>query len=173
MGKPKATDTSPCGMTYGDIWESATSTHKHCVQCGRFKHMDEYSKAPYGVLNRVSMCKPCHSDYSKARNKRPDIQERRRELDRSPERFVSMRKSYVLRTYGEEGAAIEVRRLNGEPCDCCGGWTERMSIDHNHDTGKVRGLLCRDCNLILGYIQDDPKRLVMLMEYLEKHKEVI
>lgn len=44
----------------------------------------------------------------------------------------------------------------------------RLTIDHNHKTGKVRGLLCHQCNLTIGITGDDPRRLRALAEYLEK-----
>ena len=44
---------------------------------------------------------------------------------------------------------------------------EYLSIDHDHQTGKVRGLLCRHCNLVLGYMEDVPERLRMAAAYLE------
>ena len=39
-------------------------------------------------------------------------------------------------------------------------------IDHNHETGKVRGILCKDCNLMLGYAKDDVKILGNAIKYL-------
>ena len=39
-------------------------------------------------------------------------------------------------------------------------------IDHNHKTGRVRGILCRACNLILGHAKDNPALLLGLSEYL-------
>jgi hypothetical protein len=41
-----------------------------------------------------------------------------------------------------------------------------MAIDHSHLTGRVRGLLCKDCNLILGWVQDDPARLRAMADYV-------
>jgi len=43
----------------------------------------------------------------------------------------------------------------------------RMAIDHDHKTGIIRGILCKDCNLILGWVKDDPDRLRAMVAYLE------
>ena len=45
----------------------------------------------------------------------------------------------------------------------------RLSIDHDHKTGKLRGLLCRQCNLGIGNLKDDTKLLHKAIEYLNKY----
>lgn len=44
------------------------------------------------------------------------------------------------------------------------------ALDHDHDSGKVRELLCNSCNKALGFGQDNAARLRALADYLDKHK---
>ena len=44
---------------------------------------------------------------------------------------------------------------------------KKLAVDHDHSTGKVRGLLCHNCNTALGLMQEDPTRIRMLKEYIE------
>ena len=43
-------------------------------------------------------------------------------------------------------------------------------VDHNHNTNKVRGLLCNQCNRAIGYLRDDPDVVYAAAMYLRKHK---
>lgn len=50
----------------------------------------------------------------------------------------------------------------------CGatGASRKLSVDHDHKTGLVRGLLCRPCNDLLGHLRDDPERARLIITYL-------
>lgn len=41
-----------------------------------------------------------------------------------------------------------------------------LHVDHNHQTGKVRGLLCHNCNLALGRLKEDPEIIAAALEYV-------
>jgi hypothetical protein len=45
-----------------------------------------------------------------------------------------------------------------------------LGVDHCHQTGKVRGLLCRDCNLSIGHMKDSVERLKAAIKYLESNE---
>jgi hypothetical protein len=71
--------------------------------------------------------------------------------------------------YGISKAQVEMMLDNG--CQICHAnphvdSTVRMHIDHNHETGMVRGALCQPCNLALGFLRDDPIRVMAMYDYL-------
>ena len=55
-------------------------------------------------------------------------------------------------------------------CAVCGipaeGLKYRLAVDHNHITGKIRGLLCFACNTLLGRIENNPRLIPTIMKYL-------
>ena len=60
----------------------------------------------------------------------------------------------------QEGKCFICRRASGK--------TRRLSVDHDHKTGKVRGLLCRPCNTILGRFHDDAETYYRGYVYLNR-----
>lgn len=46
----------------------------------------------------------------------------------------------------------------------------RLSIDHNHKTGEVRGLLCNNCNAAIGLVNEDQKILTRIKQYLKQYE---
>lgn len=99
----------------------------------------------------------------------------RARYERDKERLENKHK---LRKYGITQEQYEALLLaQGNACAICGithnglrqGRPKGMSIDHDHNTGKVRGLLCDACNLALGKMEDDPERLEAAARYLRSN----
>ncbi len=76
----------------------------------------------------------------------------------------------MLRRYGLELADWDAmfEQQQGK-CAACGE-KAKLQIDHDHATGKVRSLLCSDCNTALGRVRESPVRLRLLIAYLEWHR---
>lgn len=55
----------------------------------------------------------------------------------------------------------------GKTCEICGD-TERLVVDHCHDTKKIRGVICNRCNIGLGMFQDNVDKIRNAIIYLEK-----
>jgi hypothetical protein len=63
------------------------------------------------------------------------------------------------------------------PCEICGALEPRgktgcgMQVDHDHDTGELRGTLCGACNRAIGLMRDDPERLESAAAYLRSYRK--
>jgi hypothetical protein len=84
-------------------------------------------------------------------------------------------KNAVLkRTYGISLEQYnQILAAQGEVCGICMSATvsncgRRLSVDHNHETGKVRGLLCGRCNSMLGFIDEHPGTLERAAAWIKK-----
>lgn len=62
----------------------------------------------------------------------------------------------------------ELLELANYKCQICGN-TSKLDIDHNHKTGKIRGMLCHNHNAGIGLLDDDPNLIRKAAEYLERH----
>lgn len=62
--------------------------------------------------------------------------------------------------------------VEGEQCAICGGdnGKKRLPVDHDHERGVIRGLLCHKCNTAVGLMADDPDRLIKAAVYLRRSR---
>jgi hypothetical protein len=92
------------------------------------------------------------------------------------ERRARAHEARVEKVYGlARGQYEKLYEAQGGRCYICQratGKTRRLSVDHDHKTGYVRGLLCRPCNSLLGHIRDDvlvSKRITYYLQYPPAH----
>ncbi len=142
-----------------------TLSSKKCPCCGEIKPTTEFSR--YNDHGKkwgfYSYCRECCK--KKARKYRLE----------NPEK--AMKKH--LKRYGITPEDKERMLKNqGYKCAICGeeiflfGSSPKLTahVDHDHKTGKVRGLLCQGCNTGLGGFRDNPKYLLGAVSYLKKNK---
>ena len=67
-------------------------------------------------------------------------------------------------TYGIPAEKLEVMSIKG--CAICGATEGKLHVDHDHKSGRVRGILCSACNLAIGHLQDDPIIVASALRYL-------
>ncbi len=122
-------------------WERIANNQKKCSRCGEIKPLTEFGRRPNSRAGFLSACKLCHA-----------------------ERHLRSR-------YGMTRAEVETLAEAQGGCAICGilepadGW----QVDHDHETGEVRGILCRPCNMGLGLFRDDPHSLAQAISYLAAH----
>jgi len=92
-----------------------------------------------------------------------------REKIREKHRRMKYKRKYNI-TLEERDKLVEKQNYR---CAICKmpeeeGWIKRLVVDHCHVTGKVRGMLCQRCNLVLGYSKDNRYYLMSTVDYLHK-----
>jgi len=101
---------------------------------------------------------------------------KRESLTRQGEqRRISVQKHYLRVNYGlTVGEYNELYRKQKGCCAICGKHqfelNRALSVDHNHETGKIRGLLCGKCNSALGLFQESRGILFKAIQYLGRKK---
>jgi hypothetical protein len=149
-----------------------TGDQKVCNKCNQSKHIDLFPKADPKTksYNKYKngikpWCKECYRTYNTKYMKKM--------RGEGTKAYSHYYKKYGLTQ--EEVIQMHEERLG--KCDICGCQTDhrydKLCVDHSHDTGKVRGLLCFSCNTALGNFKDNIENLKNAISYLEKNREYI
>jgi hypothetical protein len=130
-----------------------SSIRKTCFKCGKEKPLSAFMREKKGRHGLRGSCKDCE---------RPMFHESRLK------QVFGITLAEYNRMYESQGGVCAIcglpeRRTEGP------GVTAKLCVDHDHKTGKVRGLLCRTCNSALGLVNDDISVLLRCMEYLVKN----
>ncbi|WP_433351708.1 endonuclease VII domain-containing protein [Microtetraspora malaysiensis] len=170
-----------------------------CIDCKVIKPAAEFSKkgkGKWGQQKYQSYCKPCENERKRARPLTRDQEERQKEYRRewgrqnrekrtqqmaarraaNPERYSwQSYKNHLWKKYRlswDEYEQIFVKQ--GGRCAICDQFLsdprKRPAIDHDHETGVIRGLLCDPCNKGLGHFRDRLDVMRRAVTYLENAK---
>lgn len=156
---------------------------RNCEDCGA-----EYQPAAEGPI--PTRCLGCRQ----AKKRRSVAAKSQRWREANPERQKQHQRESYHRTKDSPVAVAARRRARakrygltpedvlamiaeqGNRCAICGeephsGPGKRLHVDHCHETGKVRDLLCNNCNHMLGQARENPDFLMAAAMYLIRHQE--
>jgi len=146
---------------------------KYCPECRKKKLLSEFGKHKNRKDSLDCYCKKCRSkktrqyyaEHPKAKKK--SLERSKNWYRRNKSKQIAAQR---LRNYG----LTEEQRLKMyvDQDGCCAFCKKpipysKTDTDHNHETGKVRGLLCRGCNTRLGYVENK-RFLIKALEYLDE-----
>lgn len=144
---------------------------KQCRNCKQTKSLESFFKDAGLSDGHANTCKECKQNKTYAwREKNKDKYNaymRERNKHHYPE--------YRLKRYGKTDAWFkETLKEQGNVCAICrkpNSSTKRtFAVDHHHDSGKVRGIICYNCNRLL-HAFDNLDLFNSIVSYLNKHKE--
>ena len=148
---------------------------KKCSSCKASKKENEFYKFKKGGFS--NRCVPCDLAYKnnpayKARQKRVS---KKWYEDNKPRVLIKMRNNSLLKNYGIDIEYYDKLAIaQKDKCAICStnapGRKKQnyFSVDHCHKTGKIRGLLCDQCNKGLGHFKDNIEYLRKAIEYVER-----
>ncbi len=135
---------------------------KQCSKCRKQKWNSEFSKNKTSSDGLQSWCTYCVREYQ----------------ENDPKRKITIRKDHLKSKFNLtiEGYELILKSQKGI-CKICkqpetakdrNGDIRRLCVDHNHETDRIRGLLCDKCNVMLGRAEDNPEILKQAIKYLEE-----
>ncbi len=165
---------------------------KFCPKCKAWKGIDQFYRINKNGRTKVfdrktgikrdkrthtSWCVVCrmvktHADRKRQKESGENVVINKRWYGNARKRVLKTRYGMTVEEYD-----LMVSSQQGL-CAICGnpettkhekGSVKRLSVDHDHKTGKRRDLLCHNCNCGLGRFLDDPIRLEKAAEYLRRH----
>lgn len=134
---------------------------KTCPTCEVEKDASEFWKMSASRDGLQVKCKACQTAYEKA--------------NYGPGRGrPGARARYFRQTYGLTEDQLAARKVDqGCVCAICGEHRGALVVDHDHQTGAIRGLLCHQCNRGLGMLGDSVDSITAALAYLMTSQDVL
>jgi len=149
---------------------AANEVDQECKKCHRVLPLSEFHKLHTVRLGVRSSCKSCECEkamlWADQNRDRVLDSHLRRAFGITLEQFSALaaEQGGVCAICGEPPVIVNYRQSRRQ-----GRQTQpRLVVDHDHITGKIRGLLCTPCNRGIGFLKDDPSIVRFALKYLEE-----
>jgi len=152
---------------------SITNGGKLCSVCKKFFLLNRFHKDKRKTSGYDSKCKECHNRYYIQNKKRILTKQIKyyNKIKRTPDYIMKRKNRKLIREFGITlNKYLSMCEAQKSKCAICKlipkGKSKVLFVDHNHKTGKIRGLLCYKCNMGLGYFKDSVDSLKRASDYL-------
>ena len=132
-----------------------------CNKCNSDLPLEKFSKQASSKNGYRKICKDCHNTYVREVWYVKNADKQKKAVREYKKRNPAKELARVYKATEEEIQAL----LDKGECEICQS-KERLCIDHCHKSGMVRGILCHDCNVGIGFLKDDTARLRKAIVYL-------
>lgn len=140
--------------------KNALKGKRYCPECENVLDVHLFTSRN---SNLYTYCKECRN--KKERTRYTSAKGRETNLRRN---YGITQEQYDLMVFQQGGVCAICK----QPETLINGKTKRvqlLAVDHNHETGEVRELLCNTCNYLVGYCDLDRERVKNVLKYLKKH----
>lgn len=168
-----------------NVWRSCSRTEKGQSICERWKVFENFvvdvvakpegklwfrRKDPGGIFEPSNVYWATFDNTEEFRKRRSGYVKTWMKVNPDYARNASLKKMYGVTAEWYDGQYEKQSGLCaicGQPeSQTSGGKTQKLAVDHCHETGKVRGLLCSDCNRGIGFLKHSPDLLRASVKYL-------
>lgn len=168
-----------------NMTKSLDGKHYYCKICSKeYKNKPDYKEKAreYSKKYRKENLKQCQEAAKRYREKNKQIikekysESRKKYREQNVQSITIGKIRWQFNISSQKAEELYFKKLDGI-CEICGqketltrnNKIRKLSIDHNHQTNKIRGLLCSKCNTLLGRAEDSIQILKQAIEYLEKY----
>lgn len=165
-------------LAAGGVERQETGSRR-CPKCETIKPVEAFGANRANPNGLQFYCRTCAvATVTASRHKDPTShrESSKRWKQENPEQAHDM---HLRRTYGVEYGTYQTKLSEQDGvCAICktenpGGNSKNFHMDHCHDTGKVRGLLCTSCNNGIGRFRHDPELVKRAVDYLVAHSSTV
>lgn len=177
---------APLFRTFVVMKTSIVDDRKECSKCSKFLPFKDFGKDSKVKCGLTASCRECTNSrfqrwrsslsevekVNKAKRYKQNLVDKGKVLTKEQRREKHLKYYYNI-TRKHYNNMLELQYSKCLICKCTLSDKFRGHVDHDHQSGVIRGILCRSCNLGLGHFRDDENILQSAITYLATSRSVL